>query len=180
MSHPLILEGLISHGAECELQEVALVWDHSLQGRAKAWQVLSEYRLEDRAITDQAVARERDVIAKRLGIELKKERGKGPSVSRGLHIHGVAPNLWRKGPGIRLRIPSAWRKRIIRLCGETCQYCGHSGDSTYGPDWYPWHLDHIVSIAEGGETTLDNLTLACQHCNLSKGSRRWRSGRFAR
>ena len=32
------------------------------------------------------------------------------------------------------------------------------------------HIDHIHPFSEGGETTLDNLTLACGKCNMRKGN----------
>lgn len=114
--------------------------------------------------------------------------GPFPSLPRGLHIHGVPPNLSRRSPGAavglprlsrrrtgaRAGVPRAWRYQIVRRCGCTCQYCGRAGDSVYGPDCWPWHIDHIVPVARGGETTLDNLTLACRRCNMAKGTKRLR------
>ena len=37
------------------------------------------------------------------------------------------------------------------------------------------HADHIVSVADDGKTTLENLQTLCQDCNLGKGrtSIRW-------
>ena len=31
------------------------------------------------------------------------------------------------------------------------------------------HLDHIIAIQQGGATVIDNLALACVHCNRHKG-----------
>jgi len=33
-----------------------------------------------------------------------------------------------------------------------------------------WHAAHVIAEVKGGETTLDNLRVTCQHCNLSMGS----------
>ena len=33
----------------------------------------------------------------------------------------------------------------------------------------PFHLEHVVAKQHGGTTELDNLALACWHCNLKKG-----------
>ena len=33
----------------------------------------------------------------------------------------------------------------------------------------PFHVDHIVPLQHGGETSVANLALACFHCNLHKG-----------
>jgi len=35
----------------------------------------------------------------------------------------------------------------------------------------PMTIDHIIPIAVGGPTTLDNLCLACRSCNEAKGKR---------
>jgi hypothetical protein len=32
-----------------------------------------------------------------------------------------------------------------------------------------FHVDHILAIQHGGQTTLENLALACGRCNRSKG-----------
>jgi HNH endonuclease len=32
-----------------------------------------------------------------------------------------------------------------------------------------FHVDHVVARQHGGETTLENLALACLHCNQRKG-----------
>ncbi|MGE4613767.1 MAG: HNH endonuclease signature motif containing protein, partial [Planctomycetota bacterium] len=42
---------------------------------------------------------------------------------------------------------------------------GHSKRSV------PIHVDHIVPLSKGGETTLDNLQVLCIDCNLGKGNR---------
>ncbi|UIE40425.1 HNH endonuclease [Leptodesmis sichuanensis A121] len=34
-----------------------------------------------------------------------------------------------------------------------------------------FHIDHIVPVVAGGETTADNLALACVSCSLRKGAR---------
>jgi hypothetical protein len=33
----------------------------------------------------------------------------------------------------------------------------------------PFHVDHIVARKHGGQTVLENLALACLHCNRHKG-----------
>lgn len=49
-----------------------------------------------------------------------------------------------------------------RLCGKPC-----APQDT--------HIDHILSVANGGLTVLENLQVTCAACNLSKGSGRPRS-----
>ncbi len=57
-------------------------------------------------------------------------------------------------------IPPAVRDSVAEKCGHTCQYCG----DTEGP----FHIDHIHPISKGGGNEMENLTLACAPCNLSK------------
>jgi len=46
-----------------------------------------------------------------------------------------------------------------------CEYC-HLPASVYP---LPFHVDHIVARQHGGQTVLENLALACLHCNRHKG-----------
>ena len=48
-----------------------------------------------------------------------------------------------------------------------CVVCGRSPATHLNVEL---HADHIVSVANGGKTTLENLQTLCQHCNLGKGS----------
>jgi HNH endonuclease len=57
-------------------------------------------------------------------------------------------------------IRSVWNRANMR-----CEYC-HMPASGYQS---ALHVDHIVARQHGGETDLENLALACVHCNQSKG-----------
>ncbi len=52
------------------------------------------------------------------------------------------------------------RKRANRLC----EYC-HTNEQW---QYVQFTLDHVVPRATGGQTVLDNLALACFHCNRRK------------
>lgn len=47
----------------------------------------------------------------------------------------------------------------------TCQYCGAI------PPTVILHVDHIVSVKDGGSNDMDNLLTSCESCNLGKGAR---------
>lgn len=49
----------------------------------------------------------------------------------------------------------------------TCRYCGAQA----GQDGIELCVDHVVSIAEGGDNRIDNLVTACRKCNGGKGAR---------
>jgi HNH endonuclease len=63
--------------------------------------------------------------------------------------------------------PSRLRQEVIQRANNRCEYCGLSQlgqEATF-------HIDHIHPVASGGETTADNLALACVSCSLRKGAR---------
>jgi HNH endonuclease len=64
-------------------------------------------------------------------------------------------------------IPVALRRLVIQRSGDRCEYCGLSQTGQVAT----FHLDHILPEVLGGETTADNLALACVSCSLRKGAR---------
>ncbi len=58
-------------------------------------------------------------------------------------------------------IPPGLRAAVLDRDGHKCSYCG----STYNLS-----IDHIIPVAIGGTSTIENLRILCGHCNLSKGS----------
>lgn len=65
----------------------------------------------------------------------------------------------RKSTGKRLRF------EVFKRDYFTCQYCG-----VQPPD-VVLVVDHVVPVAAGGATTLDNLITACETCNQGKADR---------
>jgi HNH endonuclease/Homing endonuclease associated repeat len=61
-------------------------------------------------------------------------------------------------PGLRFKVFTR-----DRFC---CRSCGRSPATHLG---IVLHADHIVAVANGGKTTLENLQTLCQNCNLGKG-----------
>jgi HNH endonuclease len=50
--------------------------------------------------------------------------------------------------------------------GGRCEYCLLHEDDTL----IPHQPDHIVAVQHGGQTSAENLALACADCNLRKGA----------
>jgi len=63
-------------------------------------------------------------------------------------------------------ISDTWRKQIAERAGNCCEYCKLPMRYSF----FPFHVDHIVSLRHGGTTVLENLALACGFCNTNKGS----------
>src|ERR1039458_1892638 len=51
--------------------------------------------------------------------------------------------------------------------GFTCRYCGAQA----GQESVELAVDHMVSVAEGGDNSIGNLVTACANCNGGKGAR---------
>jgi len=59
------------------------------------------------------------------------------------------------------------RRLVISRAGNRCEYCllSQTGQEA------TFHIDHVKSITNGGETVPENLALACVSCSLRKGAR---------
>ena len=55
------------------------------------------------------------------------------------------------------------REYLLAKFERTCAYCGETG--------VPLQIEHIVPRARGGTNRVSNLTLACEPCNLAKGTK---------
>jgi hypothetical protein len=64
----------------------------------------------------------------------------------------------------REAISKRLRFEIFKRDGFTCVYCGAP------PTGGVMHLDHVVPVVEGGDSTAENLVTACSSCNLGKSS----------
>lgn len=56
------------------------------------------------------------------------------------------------------------RWEILQRDNFTCQYCGVKGQDAV------LHIDHVVSVADGGTNDWRNLKTACAECNVGKGA----------
>ncbi|MCB1122916.1 MAG: HNH endonuclease [Verrucomicrobiae bacterium] len=63
-------------------------------------------------------------------------------------------------------IPEKYRTIARERAAGLCEYCLFHESHAY----FPFEIDHIISLKHGGETEPDNLALACFFCNRNKGS----------
>lgn len=66
---------------------------------------------------------------------------------------------------MRKALSKKTRFEVFKRDAFACQYCGSH------PPQVVLQVDHIVAVAEGGGNDIDNLTTACQPCNLGKAAR---------
>jgi hypothetical protein len=62
-------------------------------------------------------------------------------------------------------IPATLRRQVIERAGNRCEYCGlaQAGQEA------AFRIDHVVPAIVGGNTSLENLALACVSCSLAQG-----------
>jgi len=64
-------------------------------------------------------------------------------------------------------VPAPLRRLVSERARHRCEYCGlaQAGQEA------AFHIDHVVPETAGGQTSADNLALACVSCSLRKGAR---------
>lgn len=60
-----------------------------------------------------------------------------------------------------------YRQLVSARSGGACEYCRLLEAAT----GVTFHLEHVVPLALGGRTVLDNLAMSCPGCNFAKGDR---------
>lgn len=68
-------------------------------------------------------------------------------------------NIIKGTGGAYLRL----RFKILNRDNFTCQYCGRTVE-----DGIKLEIDHIHPESKGGKTTIDNLIVSCNLCNIGK------------
>ncbi|PWU18509.1 MAG: HNH endonuclease [Verrucomicrobia bacterium] len=63
-------------------------------------------------------------------------------------------------------VPLALRSANFERASGRCEYCLVPSIGVL----FPHEPDHIIAEQHGGATTLENLALACVHCNAFKGT----------
>lgn len=63
-------------------------------------------------------------------------------------------------------IPVPLRREVENRANHQCEYC--LTPSLFYP--FSFHIDHIISEKQDGETESENLTYCCPNCNFHKGT----------
>lgn len=73
---------------------------------------------------------------------------------------GVPPQIKKRERATMRKNYRVWYQQLVETYGETCANCGEVENLV---------IDHILSIAKGGLSEIDNLQLLCVTCNGIKG-----------
>jgi hypothetical protein len=64
------------------------------------------------------------------------------------------------------KLPAELREQVRKRAEYLCEYC-HTNERW---QYMRFTLDHVVPVREGGNDDLENLALACFHCNRRKSN----------
>ena len=100
---------------------------------------------------------EKDKIKAKL-LEKKKKREIEELALQELIDEGeIFPEANKRPPIPKDVVDTVWNRD-----GGKCVYCGSNENL---------HLDHIIPFSKGGDTSVENLQLLCQKCNLEKSNK---------
>jgi HNH endonuclease len=67
----------------------------------------------------------------------------------------------------RRKIPDPIQHQVRQRSNFLCEYC-------HASEWWQYvkfTVDHLIPVSQGGSDTIENLALACFHCNRRKTNR---------
>jgi 5-methylcytosine-specific restriction endonuclease McrA len=113
---------------------------------------------------------------KKLSVNQRKWRETHPEYNR------ERLSKWQKENPEKVRKISHDRRAKIANCEGTYTieeinelFAWQRGDCYYCGEFlyidYPYHIDHVIPISRGGPNSIENIVLACPHCNISKNDR---------
>jgi 5-methylcytosine-specific restriction endonuclease McrA len=100
---------------------------------------------------------QRDVLA----LIRDRQRRAAKNLDRARTLLNVDEGREQRARSRRQPIPREIRRAVFERDGGTCVDCGSNFDLQY---------DHVIPVALGGATSLDNLQLLCGDCNRSNGA----------
>lgn len=122
------------------------------QSGARAW-----WWFEDEFYWESGCYRERDVLA----LIRDRQRRAKQRLDRAHMLLNVDEGQAPRVRGNREPIPREVKRAVFQRDGGKCTQCGTNFDLQY---------DHIIPVALGGATTVDNLQLMCGDCNREKAA----------
>lgn len=138
---------------------VLLVGDqilHFIPGEDAARNKIAQEEIDRKKRQQAAQEREKAEIARKVK-ERQRKRELEKNVTQELIDSGELFGEQPKRPPIPREVVDA----VYRRDGGRCVYCGSTENL---------QLDHIIPFSKGGATTLENLQLLCQKCNLEKSN----------
>lgn len=138
--------------------EIVKPTQYEIEERKRIEEELAKRRQEEaRQFRERAVQREREEIAQKI-LEKQRRKELEKQVRQELIDKGMLFGDEAKRPPIPQEIVDA----VYRRDKGRCVKCGSTKNL---------QLDHIIPFSKGGATSLENLQLLCQKCNLEKSNK---------
>lgn len=67
---------------------------------------------------------------------------------------------------MRRYVSEETRRKVAHRAGYRCEYCGVYERHSF----LAFHIEHILSLKHGGDSSDENLAYACSVCNFNKGT----------
>jgi hypothetical protein len=132
----------VAAALQAQATEPVHVWR---DGRRNLWQFLDSFWWDDDGLDAEDI--------KALVLQRKRRLEQKLQSARSLM------RAEENGRPTRVGIPTELRRTVFERDGGHCVECGGNFDLQY---------DHILPVAHGGATTLENLQLLCAECNRRK------------
>ena len=116
-----------------------------------------ERKANEAEMMKRAALKEKEEIARKL-----KERQRRRDLERQVRLELIDSGELFNDKAKRPPIPREVVDAVYRRDGARCVYCGSTENL---------QLDHIIPFSKGGATSLENLQLLCQKCNLEKSNK---------
>jgi 5-methylcytosine-specific restriction endonuclease McrA len=88
------------------------------------------------------------------------EKSYTPTFRTTHYKRGVPPQIKKRERATMRKNHKVWYQELVKSGGEACANCGATENLV---------VDHILPIAKGGLSEIDNLQLLCATCNQLKG-----------
>jgi 5-methylcytosine-specific restriction endonuclease McrA len=73
----------------------------------------------------------------------------------------------------RLQVPNPIKTAVQKRDGNYCRYCHAEVHFTATVNERKAVYDHVKPYSQGGETSIENIVIACNACNRTKGNSNW-------